>query len=635
MSERVNKNHLLKMSGLLLLLFSTSGHSIVMSNEVFQKNGGNLNDVRGTINRAYAPLIEKSHAYPFQIVGYINDTNANCTASWLGEDEKKTYILTAAHCLNYGNNLTAPWSGRFFDRNGELLARNGVMHIHPYRLNSPPGHGGASTDIAVIVADKIKPMLDDRNQPAQQPWLYDGSNELNHTVTFVGNGLWGIRNPGSQTFVLPRYPQRRAWGQSYVNGIWEADHGIGAPFVPERDAKSWARVASGDSGSAWWQQQHGFWTIIATTNGGHANLSTGARVSKYISWIKSVYPQAATLQDKTTVTENNTLILPDFSRELDHGSVAYIVPHQENADGPGGLINEDNSGVSQITVKLKQQADEQEHEVVLRAWRETGCEQTAMNNAHTCDKGSSVLKLRYDDQDNPDLPSGKYSGAFKLEAKGWEEGKYINTVDLQANIEKKEHAGEHIIVSKPVAVAGKNFTVTAGTDTAQSYPLDARASQNAVSYRWTISRGAGTFWLQAIQGSQSVSEVNGPTARAVIPANTEGQATYRLTVRGKDGSVDSSEITVTVNRAIAPVPPAPPAVVPAPPAPPAVVPAPPANVAPAYNSRIAYPTRCTRVSHNGQVWFNQWYVNPGQEEPGKGGTWGVWRTQNMSSNNCR
>lgn len=611
MSERVSRSNLLRVSGLLLLVFSTSGHSVVISNEVFQKNGGSLNDVRGTINKAYAPLIKKSHAYPFQVVGHTG----SCTASWLGEDEKNTYILTAAHCTRYGNNLTAPWNGSFYNRNGELLARNGVLHVHPYRLNSPPGHGGASTDIAVIVANKVKPLLDDRNQPTQQPWLYDGSNELNHTVNFIGYGVWGIRNPGSQSFSMPGFPQRRVWGQSFINGIWEADHGIGAPFVPERDAKGWARVSSGDSGSSWWQQQQGFWTIIATTNGGDANRSTGARVSKYVPWIKSIYPQVATLQNKTTITENNTIILPDFSRELEIGSVAYVVPHQQNADGPGGLINEHQTGVSKITVKLKQQADEQEHEVVLRAWRETGCEQTAMNNAHTCHKSSSVLKLRYYDQDNPDLSSGKYNGSFKIEAKGWEEGKYTNTLELQANLEKKAHGEENIIVSKPVAVAGKNFAVTATTDAAQSYALDARASQNAVSYRWTISRGAGTFWLQAIQGSERVREVNGPTARAYIPANTEGQATYRLTVRGKDGSEDSSEITVTVNKAITPIPPA--------------------NDVPAFNPRIAYPTKCTRVSYDGQIWFNQWYVNAGQREPGKDGMWGAWRTQNMSNNACK
>lgn len=57
--------------------------------------------------------------------------------------------------------------------------------------------------------------------------------------------------------------------------------------------------------------------------------------------------------------------------------------------------------------------------------------------------------------------------------------------------------------------------------------------------------------------------------------------------------------------------------------------------APAYNSNIAYSTPCTRVSHNGKLWQNQWYVNPHQEEPGKGGLYGAWRIEKAKDNSCK
>lgn len=176
---------------------------------------------------------------------------------------------------------------------------------------------------------------------------------------------------------------------------------------------------------------------------------------------------------------------------------------------------------------------------------------------------------------------------------------------------------------KPVAVAGQNFSVTATSDGSRAYSLDASASLNAVSYRWTISKGAGKFWLQEKQAGGWVRQVDGPNARALIPANTDGEVTYRLTVTGKDGSEDTSQVTVTVNKASIPE-----------------IPEEDEDEdesveTDAYSPNIAYTVKCTGVSHNGQTWFNQWYLNAGQEEPGRGGMWGAWRTADASNNSCK
>nr|WP_159466493.1 M60 family metallopeptidase [Scandinavium goeteborgense] len=103
-------------------------------------------------------------------------------------------------------------------------------------------------------------------------------------------------------------------------------------------------------------------------------------------------------------------------------------------------------------------------------------------------------------------------------------------------------------VEAPVAVAGSNFTVTSGTDASNAYELDGSGSQRAESYQWTILRGAGTFWLQEKPATPWVRVVNSAKARALIPANTQGQVTYLLTVTNKEGRKASSEITVTVEK---------------------------------------------------------------------------------------
>ena len=190
-------------------------------------------------------------------------------------------------------------------------------------------------------------------------------------------------------------------------------------------------------------------------------------------------------------------------------------------------------------------------------------------------------------------------------------GTHPNMAKAVARIlELKEEEQEEV-----KAVPGESFTVTGTTDSSRAYQLDGSASKNAVSWKWTIDKNStGTFWLQEKHAGGWVREVSGPTARALIPANTDGEATYWLTVTGKDGSVSAEKITVTVKKP--------------------QLPDIPDDSAEAYNPRIAYPVKCTRVSHNGKIWLNQWYVNAGQEEPGSGGEWGAWRTSDAANNSC-
>lgn len=72
----------------------------IMTNEqTFLDNGGDLNNVINTIDKANDKLVQKSYDKPFLPVGLIQGPRP-CTATWLGEDliTNQTFILTAMHC---------------------------------------------------------------------------------------------------------------------------------------------------------------------------------------------------------------------------------------------------------------------------------------------------------------------------------------------------------------------------------------------------------------------------------------------------------------------------------------------------------------------------------------------------------
>ncbi|KOC88373.1 hypothetical protein NG42_16755 [Winslowiella iniecta] len=98
----------------------------------------------------------------------------------------------------------------------------------------------------------------------------------------------------------------------------------------------------------------------------------------------------------------------------------------------------------------------------------------------------------------------------------------------------------------PIAIVPANFEVKSTSDASAAYTLDGSQSSNALSYRWKVVSGQGTFWLQEQQGGIWVSSSKKPVVRALIPANTTGTAVYELTVTGKNGATHSNRVTVTV-----------------------------------------------------------------------------------------
>jgi hypothetical protein len=426
---------------LLLTASFTSlySHAVVMNHPTFIKNGGDVNNIPNTLEMAYGPLREKALSARFDAVGKIYA----CTATWLGDskDGKKSYILTGAHCADWKEPTAAkgPYVGQFKDKNGKVIAEDGVYYSGPYRINPPEEMGGNGSDIAMLVLNKKADMLDSKGQPVSQPWIYDGSEEINNTVNFLGYGNWGTGDVSAngqspQDDFAPQEGSKRAAGESVIDELFAMDYALSAPYHPNQDSKAWARLAPGDSGSAWWQHHRGFWSIVGVTKGGSMTSSHAVRVAKYAQWIKSVYPQVRTFTSMTTVDATHELKLPDLSHEAKDSSVSYTVPKQSAATGPTDTDWDLGQGHSIIQLNLRDVNQGYYHQVNIRAWRDVGCAKAPMNSAVSCGQNQSSLVLKFMSEDNESLPAGHYQGVFTVSAQGWNDKAYTNTLTLHADI---------------------------------------------------------------------------------------------------------------------------------------------------------------------------------------------------------
>ncbi len=273
-------------------LLSSTANAVLIDQDTFRQNGGDVSNVRASIRTVNEKLRAFSYAKPWLTVGNIG----NCTATWIGSKDFWSYFLTAAHCVGYQGSETQI-SKTFKAWNGEVIASGaGTAYVPRERLNIPAGLGGASTDIAILRLPSRNILKDQAGVPVERPILNDSLFEQGKPVIFVGYGAWGVGLDGAGGY-WPENGARRLYGRSAVNRIFESGYGFGAHYKPTGPSPYWARLAPGDSGSAWWQFHQTKPVIIATTNGGTSTDSTGARVSKYVSWIRSVYPEARFLSE--------------------------------------------------------------------------------------------------------------------------------------------------------------------------------------------------------------------------------------------------------------------------------------------------------------------------------------------------
>jgi hypothetical protein len=317
-------------------------HAVVLNDDYFVSSGGdptNAATVAATLDAGYADARAFSIQEQFLAVGTIGQ----CTTTWIGNDvsSDSSFFLTAAHCIEPDPKEEVFEVGETFtDWDGNVVASGtGTGHIPPERVNVPPGFGGSSTDAAIIELPGQVTILDGSGQPVERPLFYDGANEVGNEVSIVGYGSWGIGSLGSDGSLFPSSGARRAGGKNTINLAFESNHALRFTFdVPGTgDAIPLeSNTASGDSGSAYWQQHDGHWSMIATTCCGsttsYGGIDNGTRLSQYTDWIRSVYPLAQLWSEvDLTLTD-----LADINNDtfVDDGDVTAFVAQWRNGSLP-------------------------------------------------------------------------------------------------------------------------------------------------------------------------------------------------------------------------------------------------------------------------------------------------------------
>ncbi|OAR03634.1 hypothetical protein LLEC1_00915 [Akanthomyces lecanii] len=328
--------HVWGVSLLALAVRLSSANPLVIDQATFKSNGGDVNDVANSIRTHNRELREYSYNTAWLVVGDIT----GCTATWLGDKGNYSYVLTAAHCVDYEEEVTnidrtfIAWDGRV------IASGPGTAYVPPERVNRPPDMGGASTDVAIMKLPTRALMMDQTGRPLDRPILNDALSEKDIDTILVGYGTWGVGDNVNNAYG-PATGIQRLYARSRITSTFERDYGIDAAFQPVGPSASWARVASGDSGSAWWQIRSYRAVIIATTNGGHSTRSTGARVAKYINWIRSRYPDARVLSEEkpqgciVSLQTNDSYCLSAGERSP-YSLPAWIYNHQVYVDAAPG-----------------------------------------------------------------------------------------------------------------------------------------------------------------------------------------------------------------------------------------------------------------------------------------------------------
>lgn len=220
------KNTILCLSVTSLAALSSSVQALFIDEATFKKNGGDLDNLNGTITKANEKLRQQSYELPWLSVGDMD----GCTATWIGDEGNDwSYFLTAAHCIKYKDMEQAPINNTFKAPKTRLLIAggSGTGFVPPERIKKPEGFGGASTDIGILKLPKKNQILDNKGNPLQQPILNDIEDEIGRDAIFVGYGAWGV---GTVERLRPSEGEMRLYARSRVGEFFEKDHGVAAYY---------------------------------------------------------------------------------------------------------------------------------------------------------------------------------------------------------------------------------------------------------------------------------------------------------------------------------------------------------------------------------------------------------------------
>lgn len=244
------------------------------------------------------------------VVAFASDgeTWGEASGTWIGNDARHGYILTAAHTFDLPAQPDAY----------VVRSPGGTIH-HADRVWTPAewtGDTDTRTGYDIAILRLTAPMTD----AGEQPVLYGGAAEAGHLVTFVGFGSRGIGSRGQQDEFHTGSDKAAAQGTvdeavdldpaaaaddsadagGYLSVfLAREDGGIANPYggsdrPPTRLA---GLLGSGDSGGSAWMRVDGAWVVAGVNSNGSGNAEYGdsswfTRVAPHRDWITGIFPGA-------------------------------------------------------------------------------------------------------------------------------------------------------------------------------------------------------------------------------------------------------------------------------------------------------------------------------------------------------
>lgn len=262
---------------------------------------------------AEALAAEPQFAAIFAFCAAVGEGCGNASGTWIGNDDKHGYILTAAH--NYGEGFDAD-AYVYRSRAGKYYKASAVvMHPNYVRVVADEEQNEASLGFDVAIVTLTEPVTD----AGEQPLLYTGEAELGETLTYVGFGSRGSAGAGQnenepageiaaaaegvveEVSALSLSAAGGADGNHMKVFLPKEDGSVESPFSGETGIAPVSRHAgllgSGDSGGSAWVEIDGVWAIAGVNGNGSGNAQYGdtsgfARVSGHIPWITGIFPGA-------------------------------------------------------------------------------------------------------------------------------------------------------------------------------------------------------------------------------------------------------------------------------------------------------------------------------------------------------
>ncbi|WP_058866687.1 hypothetical protein [Chloracidobacterium thermophilum] len=298
---RVGKPHLAWIIGFVTGTLVIPASGVVILDSTWAEQGGTARNKPAGFARHIALANEPQFRATMQLVG----ESAGASGTWIGNDARHGYVLTAGHNFTKGGKATEY----------AYVATDGTTYQGVRLIVHPDWNGDNDTrtgyDFAIVVLDRPVRGV---GQPAV---LYAGCDEMDQLCTMVG---YGMRGTGSSGELAEYYDEDnpKAAAQNLIENVTPAvsplpkgeDGGnyLGIDFDKEDGSATntygeptpvneyEGALGSGDSGGSCWMQYEGQWCVIGVNANGNTSkygaVSYFARVSGQVDWIMSVFPGA-------------------------------------------------------------------------------------------------------------------------------------------------------------------------------------------------------------------------------------------------------------------------------------------------------------------------------------------------------